>query len=452
MTRETKRVSKQVVRLTDPHPERVSLVAHGANQTPFKSVKHDDVTIADLSDEQGKETVMSKKDTTSEKIDKTETKPGTEIHKVAFKGENFKDEAAVASYMESKGYRDVRIEKIDDGFVVNGVDESAFEEIHSLPADEGVTMFVGKLDPSKKTDFSVSIRMVANPGEKKGTTSIEGAAASAASSNKPEDAAADPKPGMSTGPTISFAPAAGVDGSNSSQKGAKGKEKPSAKEAKENRRKVDSYQAYYNTDDVTIADVLEDANDGIPVGFYDVTTGFVTALKNLVTKGDSKGISALTSEYGTLLTKLVTLTSGLTKKEDREAAFESLFAPQQSDSRKGTDELTAKAAEAIKKLKAEQPATATGLESIIALLTEQLSMLRGAVTKADIEAALKPVHEQIAKVENRTVELEKVRQTRKSLPVEDVTTGGEGEQGKETKPSHLSAVIAVPSRKHAQIL
>ena len=47
MKRKITKVSKIVTQLVDPKPEFVSIVDHGGNQTPFRSVKKDCV-IADL--------------------------------------------------------------------------------------------------------------------------------------------------------------------------------------------------------------------------------------------------------------------------------------------------------------------------------------------------------------------------------------------------------------------
>lgn len=121
--------------LSDAHPTFVSLVRHGANQTPFNVIKSDD--------------------SSEMKIEKTSKgftlEAGIEIAKIEFLSAKFSDEAAVNAYLTGLGFSDYKIEKGegDIGFVVPGVDASAFDgETQAIPFEnDGTVLWAGKLLP-----------------------------------------------------------------------------------------------------------------------------------------------------------------------------------------------------------------------------------------------------------------------------------------------------------------
>lgn len=87
--------------------------------------------------------------------------------------------------------------------------------------------------------------------------------------------------------------------------------------------KLDSYAAY-SSRGTSIADIIDDCNDGIPVGFSDIQTAFMAALKTLTKSGKADEIPALCAEFGTILAYLASLTAKL-EKADREEAVETLM-------------------------------------------------------------------------------------------------------------------------------
>ena len=279
--------------LSDPHPIFVSMVGHGANQTPFKAVK-----VADLS-EVAKKEVM--KDKQPETVTKGAETPATEIHKIMFKGDKWKTTDAVEKYLTSKGYSNFKIEEDGDTFIVPAIAESEFDAVSAIKgSDEGVTMFVGTLKESAaKGDITVTIRNVENPGEKRQTGDIIASARAIEGDNPPELAAGSPL-GGSTGPT------GGIEQMIK-------EEVPVTARARTKSNKM------------TMAECMNEYNNGLPVGFYDASMAFASALRDLVSKGELKKISALAAEYGTLLQKLAAALP-LQKAEERDAALKKFFA------------------------------------------------------------------------------------------------------------------------------
>lgn len=113
MERKVVTVTHVVTQLVDPKPTFVSLVDHGANQTPFKVVK---AQFLDMN-------------------------PDT--HKFLFAKANFADETSVKSYLTAKGFPDATPTSTDDSFecVIKAVED--FTEVKEVKCEDGVTQFVG---------------------------------------------------------------------------------------------------------------------------------------------------------------------------------------------------------------------------------------------------------------------------------------------------------------------
>src|SRR5258708_31131495 len=96
MERKPRSRTRTAVALTDPKPEFVSIVKAGANMTPFRAIKSDEPTT------EINMQLKSKSDT-------------HDVASLAFKGDNFKDEAAVTAWLTAGGYEGVTVVKADDG-------------------------------------------------------------------------------------------------------------------------------------------------------------------------------------------------------------------------------------------------------------------------------------------------------------------------------------------------
>ena len=121
MKRKVKSIQRMANQLTDPKPEFVSHVKHGANQDPFRVLKSED-----------------------------EMPNQAEIQKIRFSSSKFDSAEKVEEYLEAKGYTDFTVEKTKKGFEVQAKDEGEFSsELKEIQGDEGVIFVVGKLAEGK---------------------------------------------------------------------------------------------------------------------------------------------------------------------------------------------------------------------------------------------------------------------------------------------------------------
>lgn len=221
MRHEGKKVMRVVYALKDARPTFVSLVGHGANQTPFKSVKAmANIAVKETEDMAGNEMIAKEPDSMVE----------VTMQKMTFDKAAFADKDAVIEYLSGKGFVDFSVTDDGDKFSVEAEPEEKFSVVRSVVYDRGVMAYVGELhtgdEPEQKTT------------------------------------------------------------------------------AKELTAKFDACMMYFSNGK-TIADVMQEGADGIPVGFWDVTDAFIAAFRNNARQGDVKGITALAKEYGQLLTSLV---------------------------------------------------------------------------------------------------------------------------------------------------
>jgi len=293
MTRNPITVQKVVTLLSDAHPTFVSLVGHGANQTPFKSVK-----VAELPQTQPiADTTMSKPAEPVTKGAVGAPPAGTEINKIVFAGEQFPTDAAVTTYLTAKGYSNFAVEAVDSSFVVKAMDENAFESITPIAAtDAGVTFFVGKLAAG------------ADPI----ATAVIAAPVVATKAEVPVVVVARERTKVSK-----------AEVRRNQFKVTKADETPD--------QLVQKYCDYYcccgpEVGELTLADAIADVNCGLPVGYWDVNDAFRQALRNRILTGDVAGIAALATQFGEILVKLCNICSTTTmKSEDNQAAIDALL-------------------------------------------------------------------------------------------------------------------------------
>jgi hypothetical protein len=121
--------------LTDPVPQLVSLVEHGANQSPFLVVK----SLKGASE-------MSKRGQVA-KTEGSVQETRADLQKMVFSGSAFATETAVRSYLDAKAYKGAVITQDGTDFVVKGLDESKFDpaSLRTIQAQKGLVMHVGTL-------------------------------------------------------------------------------------------------------------------------------------------------------------------------------------------------------------------------------------------------------------------------------------------------------------------
>ncbi len=421
MERTKKRVSKTVKVLTDPHPTFVSLVGRGANQTPFKVVKFDEANEA-----------HTMKPTESKVTKTVSAQP--EIHKIVFSGDKFETESSVQKYMTEAGYSNFAIDKVEKDFVIQAIAEEEFEAIEPIKKEDGVVMFVGKLNAdalARKDDVIITINhtTVKNPGEKKTTSPVLETPSEPEHQETPNGV---PKPKLPPGldPVVTS-----KEAKPEIRTRTRSENFLVVKNDKLAARKIDTYSGYYGaSDDLTIAEVLEDMEDGVPVGFYDVYSAFMCALKNVIMTDALDQIPTLMTEFGTIITKLSTLTGEVAEKADREAAVEKLSAVPSADvakSKKQSEKPAVSGTPIIGELKEME-----GFDVAIAKALEPMTaLLEGLAKKED----LAPLQETVKKLAGRVLNVEAIRQTRKGGDVEDVTpSNGDKEKEKKSEEPKLT--------------
>ncbi len=254
MKRQIKQVTRLASQLTDAKPEFVSLVGHGANQTPFRAVKAAAV-IAAIQDKQGEDMAKAK----SKKDTAAEISAEAEIQKAVFAAESFDSADKVTEYLESKGYTKFKVtEAKGGGFEVIAKAAEDFEgEIKSLNVDKGVVFHVGKLAEGK-------------------------------------------------------APLETVEKTAEAETAVRLFKMGEADSAQIVKKYCDYYSSCYTPPQgKTLAEVLTEqyANGNFPA-YWSLAEAFQTALFNMVKAGEIANIKTLTAEFGDMITSILSALSG----------------------------------------------------------------------------------------------------------------------------------------------
>lgn len=160
MKRKPRMIVRAARQLVDAEPVFVSHVRHGANQTPFKSVKADDadadnpVAAASRVKEEPMTTKTAGKTAAAKKVKVQQAAPAQaagkpEIASIFFPIEKFPTEAAVKDYLTSKAYAvgDIAIEADTLGFIARGHEDDQFDgDLKEIDfKEDGIVLSVGYL-------------------------------------------------------------------------------------------------------------------------------------------------------------------------------------------------------------------------------------------------------------------------------------------------------------------
>lgn len=251
MKRVVTSVSRMANQLVDPKPEFVSLVGHGANQTPFNAVKSEICDFRSIDNEEKRGHTDTESVAKARSLNEEAMPSQAEIHKVTLSKARFASDVDAKAYLEAKGYTDFMLEASDTEFTVAAKSADSFAgEIKPIAIEEGVTFYVGQLAESAE-----GLEM---------SKTTKAAKTEAVSVFKCGDLTADAlvkkydywPSGMSSGKTIQ--------------------------------------------------EVMADAADGGFPGMYELNDAFWYALYNCVRDGDKAGIAALCAEFGQLIVKVLT--------------------------------------------------------------------------------------------------------------------------------------------------
>lgn len=145
MKQKTKIIQREVDYLKNAQPRFVSLVDHGANQTPFAVIKH-------LKGDKQMPTAKKR----LKLIRKGERLSG--VRKLTFKKSQFKTKDAVTKYLSENDWDD-NYEITSKGSLwvvaVPGVTDAMFKSVRSVEVDDGIAAFVGEATAKAAKDADI---------------------------------------------------------------------------------------------------------------------------------------------------------------------------------------------------------------------------------------------------------------------------------------------------------
>lgn len=369
------RIVKKVVEvLTDPNPQFISLVDHGANQTPFAALKSDTPPepthtmkhTAPAAPAAGTAPSAQTPVTRNDDTGTVSILPGFDIHRISFPQATYAKIADVEAYLTAQGFSGFEIvEKADEkAFVVDGIAEESFVEVCKIELPNGPTFFVGQLKEA------------------------------------PQDNAAKGDGAGAGTPEVVL----------------------NADDIKPLQALVKKFESWTPTSGTTLAQVMADmTQDGVPAGFYGVMDAFHKAFSNIVRSGQVSLISSLCDELKAPLTTLVTVFTTVAKSDGENADKLLAFAPpvtappsQEPVSKSDDPPPAAPAVDTVTKAEAQALVDAA-VTDLLTKMDERITQaVAELVTKADLTASLGQVQDSVAKHDTRIARVERVRQVRKS--------------------------------------
>lgn len=367
-----KRKTKKVVHLLyDVKPELVSIVDHGANQTPFTVIKAEAGDLETLDKQQESEMEVRvrnkavKSEVKQEVSEQTKAIKSVDIASISFSADVFREEKAVTDWLANKGFslEDVPVVKSEEynNYSVS-VSDSGGEETHAIEADQGVTIkaIVRKEQADAGVESEDTVAGVADTAPE-----------SPESVAQKEDTAA---------------PAKADEEDSEAEEPTEVSESPS-----EFAQKFDDWMAEYS-DKETLAGVLMDADDGFPAGVRDLSIAFFAALKNCTIKRDNAAIDSLIAEFGEKYKMLASIMMEFPEESTAKA------------------EKPVKAAESLSQeiiAEAVAQAVKSAVSEISNSFAESVKEMKDSVSKS------------VGEVAHRIHKLESVSQTRKGADVDD---------------------------------
>jgi hypothetical protein len=279
-----KEVEKLVKLLTNTEPKWVSVVDHGANQTPFSSLKRDGSGDEDMS--------------INKRVSAAKTAKPTAVRKLTFAKGTFADEGAVKDWLKKNDWSgDIVVTATAEGFEAaeKGVTDDAFEGIRAVKMETGVQGFVGNVKVAKNDTAATTTTdpVVEDPAEEAEAKAAK--AKPAATSDDENGTNQDAGTGGEEGPATTAASAKSESG-------------------KVTTRKI-SWWGMYDSAEETVIDVVSDGlnNDPLPPGFDDVTQATCYAMAHAISSGKDvrAKLVSIGNEFGGIIASLFELFSGL---------------------------------------------------------------------------------------------------------------------------------------------
>jgi hypothetical protein len=276
MKQKTKIIEKTVDYLKNAQPKFVSLVDHGANQTPFAIIKSNTGEVK-----------MTKKKKLR-LVRKGAKLAG--VRKLTFAKKTYKDEDSVIKYLETNNWQDYSIEEKDGHFEVSGdgVTDATFKSVRKVEVEEGIMGYVGEVTKQAAEDSEIEL-MDEN--------------ADAAITDEDETEAETPT-----------------------------EDATELKGEVANVCKFDSWGVYLSEDE-SVAGVMKDGmNDGVPPGFNEIMMSVFTAVSNVFTSDKSlkekkSTINQIGTEFATITNSIYEVYEkllGTEKKTEKQAQLEAV--------------------------------------------------------------------------------------------------------------------------------
>lgn len=279
MKRTPKTISRTATALTDAKPEFVSIVKTGANMIPFRAMKSED---------------------TPENTMQLKMKSAThEIAKIVFKGEAYKDEAAVAAWLAAGNYEGQTITKKADGsFEV--IDADAPTEGLTDIENDGITMSIYKKPEAVVKEATLaaeqpdpnaagSIITAANGATVQPVAKAEGDVTDPAAA--PAAVAGAAEPVVEDATKVVVIATGDVLGTNVLE---------------QLRLKFDQWGVEFS-DEITLTDALADGFDGIPPGFCEVLCAVYAATRNAIIMNQSGNIPTIFADAAKVVATLAAI-------------------------------------------------------------------------------------------------------------------------------------------------
>lgn len=403
MIKQRSKFNKKTVRvLTDPQPVFVSLVRHGANQTPLKVIKNVE-EIMNINDLPEFKDLVSKESVNLEDLAVMDNYSNVAVEKFLFSVEDYKSEKQVIDYLETKGYVDYSVNLAEDKnhFVVSSKDSVSFKQdsIKSIKVNDSIDVFLGVIDDAVDSD------------EGHNDTSVE---KEQTEKKQVDDHCEKSRKRKSDNCLLN------VKGLTSYQI----------------MRKYDQHAATYSNGK-TLADVMNHGADGLPIGFSEIVYALIATIRNNILDGDMDNVRNVTKEFSDLVISLAEAFMPATvPSEVVKEVFAAPSATKESGESLslGGDNLKEDVVDCVKQEKEPTPSTEqektvetkkevseesqfndeafstlkSFIESSLATVTEEFSK------------GLKDINDTVTKQGERVVALETAQQSRKSVAIGDI--------------------------------
>lgn len=289
MTRKPRIQRKRVKALTDPQPEFVSLVTAGANMTPFKALKSDELPEAEVVADASPAEEVVESDAASFCAEKADTH---EIAKIVFAKSAFVDADAVKVWLADGGFADFDDIAEDDDYFSVGQDDGTATKVEW----EGITIFIN--------DREVEVvEASSEPNAETSPTAVTDMQPVA----KAEDAPVVAEPVVEEVRDVTEVVAEKQD------------------EESESCQRYDDYKAMLSSA-TTMEKVLADGFDGLPPAIHEVTNAMYVTVRNCALSRDVAGIKAASKAYGNMVSALVSLFPAGVETEAAKTAIENASA------------------------------------------------------------------------------------------------------------------------------